>query len=186
MASRQVGYPGEKNSIFRRLGIFSCHAALTRFAIDQHYGPCSGYRIKGVFMVRIAVDLTIGTLAKRSACNVETIRYYERIGLLPPPQRSANGYRVYGADAARRLGFIRRCRELGFSLDDVRMLLGLIDGGRYSCDEVKKITLHHRDAVRAKILDLRRLERSLSGIAADCRGGTAPPCPIIDALLTEA
>lgn len=137
-------------------------------------------------MTRVSGDLTIGALAERSGCKVETIRYYERIGLMPPPPRSASGYRLYGADMARRLGFIRRCRELGFALDDVRTLLELVDGGRYSCDDVKRITLHHRDAVRAKLRDLRRLERSLSAIAAECRGGPAPPCPIIDALSAEA
>lgn len=137
-------------------------------------------------MTRVSGDLTIGALAERSGCKVETIRYYERIGLMPPPPRSTSGYRLYGADMARRLGFIRRCRELGFALDDVGTLLELVDGGRYSCDDVKRITLQHRDAVRAKIRDLRRLERSLSAISAACRGGSAPPCPIIDALFAEA
>ena len=125
---------------------------------------------------------TIGALSRRTGCKVETIRYYERIGLLPPPPRSAGGQRHYGEDGLKRLTFIRRSRELGFSLEEVRGLLRLVDGGGYTCAEVRAITLGHLAEVRAKIADLRRLGRTLESIAAQCEGGTVPDCPIIEAL----
>ena len=77
--------------------------------------------------------LSIGALSKHTDCNIETIRYYERIGMLPEPPRTAGGHRVYGEDDLKRLVFIRRSRELGFNLEDVRGLLCLVDSGRYSC-----------------------------------------------------
>jgi MerR family mercuric resistance operon transcriptional regulator len=125
---------------------------------------------------------TIGVLSRRTGCKVETIRYYERIGLLPAPSRSAGGHRLYGEDHLKRLTFIRRGRELGFSLDDIRGLLGLVDGGAYTCAEVKAVTLEHLGEVRRKLADLRRLERVLKGMAAECEGGAVPDCPVIDAL----
>lgn len=125
---------------------------------------------------------TIGVLSRRTGCKVETIRYYERIGLLPAPARSAGGHRLFGEDHLKRLTFIRRGRELGFSLDDIRGLLGLVDGGAYTCAEVKAVTLEHLGEVRRKLADLRRLERVLKGMAAECEGGAVPDCPVIDAL----
>ena len=126
--------------------------------------------------------LTIGTLSKRTGVNIETVRFYERVGMLPKPPRSAGGHRIYGHDQLMRLGFIRRSRELGFSLDEIRELLRLVDGGRYSCAEVKAITLDHLADVRRKIADLRRLERTLADVAGKCRGGKVPDCPVIEAL----
>jgi MerR family mercuric resistance operon transcriptional regulator len=124
----------------------------------------------------------IGALSKRTGCNIETIRYYERIGLMPPATRSDGGHRLYGEAQARRLGFIRRTRQLGFTLDQVRTLLKLVDGGRYTCAQVKRITVHHLDDVRRKIADLRKIEHVLGEMAARCDGGTVPECPVIDAL----
>lgn len=126
---------------------------------------------------------TIGWLSGQTGCNIETIRYYERIGLMPAPPRTEGGHRLYDEEHARRLTFIRRSRELGFTLEDVRGLLGLVDGGNYTCSEVKALTLGHRREVREKIADLRRLERTLGQISAQCEGGSIPDCPIIDALL---
>jgi len=126
--------------------------------------------------------LTIGALSKRTGVNIETIRFYERVGILPKPPRSAGGHRIYGQDLLMRLGFVRRSRELGFSLDEVRGLLQLVDGGHYTCAEVKAITLDHLGDVRRKIADLRRLERTLAEIAGKCRGGKVPDCPVIEAL----
>ena len=126
--------------------------------------------------------LTIGALSKRTGANIETIRFYERVGILPKPPRSAGGHRIYGQDLLMRLGFVRRSRELGFSLDEVRGLLQLVDGGHYTCAEVKAITLDHLGDVRRKIADLRRLERTLAEIAGKCRGGKVPDCPVIEAL----
>ena len=126
--------------------------------------------------------VTIGALARRTHCKIETIRYYEHIGLLPHPPRSGGGHRLYGEDHLKRLTFIRRGRTLGFTLDDIRGLLGLVDGGTYTCDEVKALTLEHLGEVRRKLADLRRLERVLKGMAAQCEGGAVPDCPVIDAL----
>ena len=128
----------------------------------------------------------IGALSKRTGCNIETIRYYERIGLMPPATRSDGGHRLYGEAQGRRLGFIRRTRELGFTLDQVRTILKLVDGGRYTCAQVKRITVHHLDEVRRKVVDLRKIERALAEMAAQCDGGTVPKCPVIDALFDQA
>ncbi len=125
---------------------------------------------------------TIGALSKGTGCNIETIRYYERIGLLPEPPRSPGGHRLYGEDHLRRLTFIRRSRELGFTLDEVRGLLRLVDGGSYTCTEVKALTLDHAAELRRKVADLRRMKRVLEEMAAECEGGEVPECPIIDAL----
>ncbi len=121
-------------------------------------------------------------LAKRTGCNLETIRYYEKIGLMPEPPRTAGGYRAYDREHLKRLAFIRRSRELGFSLEEIRSLLRLVDGGDYTCSEVRDMTLEHCADVRRKIADLRRLERSLKEMAAQCSGSTVPKCPIIDVL----
>jgi MerR family transcriptional regulator, mercuric resistance operon regulatory protein len=126
--------------------------------------------------------LTIGALSKQTGVNIETIRFYERIGILPKPPRSLGGHRIYGQDQLMRLGFVRRSRELGFSLQEVRGLLQLVDGGHYTCAEVKAITLDHLADVRRKIADLRRLERTLAEVAGKCRGGKVPDCPVIEAL----
>lgn len=130
--------------------------------------------------------LTIGQLSKRTGCNIETIRYYEKIGLLPPPPRSEGGYRLYGEDHLKRLTFVRRSRELGFSLDEIRGLLRLVDGGNYTCAEVKEITLEHLDAVRRKIADLQTLERVLRDMVSQCDDGKVPECPVIEALFRNA
>lgn len=124
----------------------------------------------------------IGTMSGQTGCKVETIRYYERIGLLPDPPRSEGGHRIYGLEHLKRLTFIRRGRELGFTLDEIRTLLGLVDGGNYTCGEVRELTLEHLQETRKKIADLRRLEKSLAAIAAQCEGGSVPECPVIDAL----
>ena len=126
--------------------------------------------------------LSIGGLSALTACNIETIRYYERIGLIQAPPRTGGGHRSYDHAASRRLAFIRRCRELGFSIKEIRALLGLVDGGDYTCGEVRDLTLRHVENVRRKIADLRKLERTLGGIASGCDGGQVPECPIIDAL----
>src|SRR6266545_3171923 len=120
---------------------------------------CSDYRFKGFFMRSqppgMSTRLTIGTLSERTGCNIETIRYYERIGLMPRTARSAGGHRLYGEEHVKRLGFIRRSRELGFTLDQVRTLLALVDGRRYTCAQVKRITVEHLDEVHRKVADLR-------------------------------
>ncbi len=126
--------------------------------------------------------LTRGAVAARTGCNIETIRYYERIGLLPEPPRTEGGHRIYGEDLVKRLIFIRRSRELGFTLEEVRGLLRLVDGGAYTCAEVKAVTLDHLGTVRAKIADLRTIEKVLKDMVSQCEGDAVPECPIVDAL----
>ncbi len=129
--------------------------------------------------------LTRGVVAARTGCHIETVRYYERIGLLPSPPRTEGGHRLYNEGLLRRLNFICRCRELGFTIKEVRDLLGLVDGGGYTCAEVKTITVDHLTSVRMKIADLRRLERVLKDMVAKCEEEEVPACPVIDALFRE-
>lgn len=130
--------------------------------------------------------LTIGPLAHRTGVNIETIRYYERIGLLPQAPRSRGGHRLYGEQTRRRLHFIRRSRELGFTLEQVRALLRMVDGGHYSCAEIHALAQAHLSEVRAKIEALSRLERVLGSVADQCTRDELPECPIVDALQEEA
>ncbi|PKP77125.1 MAG: MerR family transcriptional regulator [Alphaproteobacteria bacterium HGW-Alphaproteobacteria-3] len=123
-----------------------------------------------------------GELARLTGCNLETIRYYEKAGMIPDPPRTASGYRVYDETHAARLRFILRARELGFSLEEVRGLLGLVDGGTQTCAEVKERTERHLADVRAKIADLMRIEEVLAATAAQCSGEDVPDCPVLEAL----
>lgn len=125
---------------------------------------------------------TRGDLARVTGCNIETIRYYEKTGLLPDPPRTNAGYRIYSAAHATRLGFILRARELGFSMEDIRGLMGLEDGAAPTCAEVKERTERHLADVRAKIADLRRIEKVLSVTAARCSGEDVPDCPVLETL----
>ncbi len=125
--------------------------------------------------------IPIGELSRRTGCNIETIRYYERIGLLPAPPRRGR-YRSYGAEDVGRLGFVRRARELGFTLDDVRALLGLAAGGQAACGEVRDLAALHLQSVRARIADLKRMERVLAASVRGCDAGQDPSCPLIQAL----
>jgi MerR family transcriptional regulator, mercuric resistance operon regulatory protein len=124
-------------------------------------------------------------LAESTGCNLETIRYYEKIGLLVEALRDANNYRIYDDAQVRRLRFIMRGRELGFSIEEIRGLLNLVDGGTQTCAEVKLRTEHHLTYVRTKIADLGRIERILALTAAQCSGDKVPTCPVIDALMGE-
>jgi MerR family mercuric resistance operon transcriptional regulator len=129
-----------------------------------------------------AEGLTIGQLSQLTGVNIETIRYYEKIRVLPVPSRAENGRRVYGPTERRILAFVRRSRELGFSLDEVRALMRLGGPQKASCREVREIAANHLDDVRAKINDLRKLERLLTKTVAQCTGTTAPECPVLDIL----
>ena len=126
--------------------------------------------------------LTRGALAARTGCNIETIRFYERIGLLPAPPRSPGGHRLYGPHLVKRLDFVRKSRGLGFAIEEIRELLRLVDGGTYTCGEVERLARGHVHEIRRKIADLRKLEQVFETMAAQCSGGAVPDCPIIDAL----
>jgi len=126
--------------------------------------------------------LSRGALAARSGCNIETIRYYEHIGILPAPPRSQGGHRLYGHDIIRRLTFVRRSRELGFTLEEIRQLLRLVDGGNYTCAQIETLALQHAHDICQKIADLKKLKCVLETMASHCTGGEVPECPIIDEL----
>jgi MerR family transcriptional regulator, mercuric resistance operon regulatory protein len=129
--------------------------------------------------------IAIGALATLTGTNIETIRYYERVGLLPAPARSPGGYRLYGTDHLKRLSFIRRARVLGFSLAEVRTLLMLADQRRRPCAEVRAIAAAHLEDVKGKIADLKAMERVLADTIARCEAGSGSHCPMIDALYTN-
>lgn len=126
--------------------------------------------------------LTIGELAKATETKAETIRYYERAGLLRKPSRTTGNYRSYEPADVARLGFIRRARDLGFSLDQVRTLLALTDQKDQSCAQVDVIAREHLAEVDAKIKSLKSLRRELDSIIQQCRSGTIAECRIIEAL----
>ncbi|MBN9142475.1 MULTISPECIES: MerR family transcriptional regulator [unclassified Novosphingobium] len=125
---------------------------------------------------------TIGDLAKATDTKVETIRYYERIGLLAKPLRTSGNYRSYGAAELARLSFIRRSRDLGFSLDQIRALLALSDDRNRDCSGIDDIANLHLREVDRKIAGLKALRRELQAVITSCSGGTVAECRIIEAL----
>jgi Cu(I)-responsive transcriptional regulator len=125
---------------------------------------------------------SIGSLAKATGANVETIRYYERIGLLPKPMRTAGNYRAYDDAHLGRLSFIRRARDLGFTLDQVRTLLDLADNTSSDCCEVDAIAQDHLSDIERKIADLKALRKELRDLIGQCQRGTIADCRIIGAL----
>ena len=127
-------------------------------------------------------EFSRGALATKTGVNLETVRYYESIGLMPDPGRSAAGHRIYRSSHLKRLTFIRRSRELGFTLQSIRELLELVDGGDYTCAQVRDRTRSHLDDVSSKIDDLRKIQRTLKAMATKCDGGSVPECAIVDAL----
>lgn len=134
----------------------------------------------------MADRISIGDLGKATGTKVETIRYYENVGLLPKPARTAGNYRNYSAAHLTRLGFIRRARDLGFSVDEVRQLLRLSDDRDSGCDEVDAIARAHLADVERKIADLDSLRVELNGLIRQCRHGTIAECRILDALAPRA
>ena len=132
--------------------------------------------------------LTRGKLANKTGCNIETIRYYENIGLLPAPARSASGYRKYGDEHLRRLNFIQRARALGFTSDKIQDLLELTDSdGEHTRADVKSLTEAHIEEIAQKIRDLQKIKRRLSQISSYCDGSnkSAKTCPILESLFEE-
>lgn len=126
--------------------------------------------------------MRIGELARATATKVETVRYYEQTGLLPPPARTQGNYRSYGPAHLARLSFVRRARDLGFSIEQVRALLDLSDDSSRDCATVDRIATEHLREVDRKIADLTALRRELSAVVASCGGGTVAECRIIEAL----
>jgi Cu(I)-responsive transcriptional regulator len=126
--------------------------------------------------------LSVGDLAKATGTKVETVRWYEKVGILPAPARTAGNYRAYGPEHLNRLSFVRRGRDLGFSLDQVRALLELADQRDRDCGEVDAIARQHLADIERKIADLQRLAAELRHVIGQCRGGTVSECRIIEAL----
>ena len=129
-------------------------------------------------------NIAVGEFSRRAGCNIETIRYYERIGLLPKPRREKGGrFRRYDRDDVARLRFIRRARQLGFTLDEVRGLLRLARGdGEEVRMEARGIAAAHVAGIRAKIADLQAMDRVLTDAICECDGGQRPRCPLIEVL----
>jgi Cu(I)-responsive transcriptional regulator len=126
--------------------------------------------------------LSIGALARATGTKVETIRWYESVGLLPAPGRTAGNYRAYDAAHLNRLSFVRRARDLGFSLDQIRALLDLAEQRERSCEAVDAIAREHLEEVERKIADLQALRRELDSLIGQCRHGSVAECGIIEAL----
>lgn len=127
-------------------------------------------------------DFTIGELAQATGTRAETVRYYERIGLLPAPERTGGNYRLYGPSDAARLAFVRRGRGLGFAIEDIRTLLALADQKDQDCGKVDAIAREHLADVERKVADLKRLATELRHVIGQCRGGRIAECRIIAAL----
>jgi len=126
--------------------------------------------------------LTIGGLARATGTRVETVRWYEKVGLLPAPARTAGNYRTYGPEHLKRLSFIRRSRDLGFTIEEVRALLALADQKDRDCGEVDSIARRHLADIERKIARLNALARELKSVIRQCRGGKVSECRIIEAL----
>lgn len=124
----------------------------------------------------------IGEMSHRAGVNIETIRYYERIGIMPEPDRTRGGTRQYDHDHLKRLFFVKRSRELGFTIEEIRTLLAMVESREFSCVNVHQMTVAHLSKVRSKIAGLKKLETALEQMAAECSRGAVPQCPIVDML----
>ena len=130
---------------------------------------------------------TTGQLARQANCKVETVHYYEKTGIMPEPGRTEGGHRIYTLTHLKRLNFIRRCRDLGFSVEQVKELLRFIDEPDHYCGEVKAMAMLQVREVQQKIDDLTRLKDALNQMVGQCKGQnySINNCPIIDALYVE-
>lgn len=127
---------------------------------------------------------TIGKASEQSGVNIETIRYYEREGIVPKPGRSAGGRRLYSSDEIAKLRFVRRCRDLGFPISIIQTFLSLTAQSDRSCGEVKAMAENHLDEITAKIENLTRLQDALLSLSKNCDDGSAA-CPMLDALMKD-
>jgi MerR family mercuric resistance operon transcriptional regulator len=130
--------------------------------------------------------MQIGEASAASGCHIETIRYYERVGLLSSPARTSGGYRAYRPEAVQRLRFITRGRELGFGLDEIRSLLTLADDPALTCSDVDRLARRHLDEIRERIRALNRMAKELERTITGCQGGRRAQCTILDALRAPA
>jgi MerR family transcriptional regulator, copper efflux regulator len=126
--------------------------------------------------------MNIGIAAKASTVSAKMIRHYEAIGLIRPASRSESGYRVYSDTDVHTLRFIRRARDLGFSVEQIRELLSLWQDRNRASANVKRVALQHVEALETKMLEIRRMTDTLRHLAAHCSGDNRPDCPILDDL----
>lgn len=129
--------------------------------------------------------LNIGEAAVASGVSAKMIRHYEEIGLIPAAGRTASGYRLYGASDVHTLRFIRRARDLGFSMKEIETLLGLWKNRRRASSEVKRLAARHIDELDRRISEMREMRRTLANLAHHCHGDQRPDCPILDDLAGE-
>lgn len=127
-------------------------------------------------------EFGIGELSRQTDVNIETIRYYERIGVMPKPARTDGGNRTYQTEQAKRLFFVKRSRDLGFSLKEIRSLLQMVDRQDFTCGQIHDVTIRQLENIQQKISDLKKLEKTLGQMAEECSNGDIPYCPIIDTL----
>ena len=132
--------------------------------------------------------MSIGQLATHGGCKVETVHYYEKIGFMPDPPRTQGGHRIYALEHVKRLSFIRRSRDLGFSIAKIRELLTFIDEPNHYCGEVKSMATIHANDIQEKINDLERFKEALDNMMQQCTNHEASTndSPIIDALYIKA
>ena len=129
-------------------------------------------------------ELTMGRLAAEAGVNVETIRYYQRRGLMPEPDRPVNGQRHYAVDAVRRVRFIKRAQVLGFTLEEIGGLLELDEA--HACAETRELAAHKLEIIESKLDDLKAMRRALTALLRECDSGAAKgACPIIHALTAD-
>lgn len=156
--------------------------------LSQKHKIWSYYRLKPLLQeaaIQQRRAFSIGELSRCSGCAIETIRYYERIGILPPATRTAGRYRLYSVEDVRRLRFVRRARELDFTLDDVRSLVALAARGHGVCAQARALIRDRLDEVRAKIAELKAIERMLIDTIGECRSEGPSGCTFISALLSD-
>lgn len=135
-------------------------------------------------MNQLKTAYTRGQLAKLTKVNAETIRYYEKSGLLEEPKRGSNGYRLYFKEDVDRLRFIRRCRELGFSVNEIKALLSLSHLDEAHCEQVKEASKTHLNDIQNKIRDLLKIQSSLTDLIKQCEDNTTPSCPMLENLFS--
>jgi len=128
------------------------------------------------------MGLKIGDLAQATGIKVETVRYYERIGLMPPPERTQGNYRSYTTAQLQRLNFIRHARGLGFDIAEIRSLLDLADQPERDCAEADRIATRHLATVEAKIAQLEVLRAELARMVGECRGGRVADCRVLEVI----
>ena len=127
--------------------------------------------------------LTIGRLAEQAGLGIETVRFYERQGLIPPPPRTASNYRIYPEEEVNRLKFIKRAKDLGFTLNEIKELLALQHDPHATKADIKKRTENKIEVIKKKVRDLSRIQEALEHLAGACDGrGPLSDCPILEAL----